>query len=158
MPAAVCEPCCDLRLTARSMACMRPGLRAQAAVVGTSCRLDVLELLEKRVASRMSCRKELVLEPCAAADACSSPSALLQVPPELYACTAGACCASLAVSTCCAVPQASLSAAAASNWDGTSRSIAGTCLNAASPQLVTALPVRLLTSCAHRQCCSCQLG
>lgn len=50
-------------------------------MVGTSCRLDVLELLEKRVASRMSCRKELILEPGQTSDPADSaaPSQLLQV-------------------------------------------------------------------------------
>ena len=53
----------------------------QAALVGTSCRLDVLELLEKRVASRMSCRKELILEPGHGPEDADSatPSSLLQV-------------------------------------------------------------------------------
>ena len=48
--------------------------------MGTSCRLDVLELLEKRVASRMSCRRELLLEPgLAPDDPLSNPPGLLQV-------------------------------------------------------------------------------
>ncbi len=41
---------------------MTPKLRVQAAVVGLSCRHDVMELLEKRVRSRFSHRKQLIPE------------------------------------------------------------------------------------------------
>ena len=41
-------------------------LHAQAAVVGLTCRTDAIELLEKRVRSRFSHRRQLVLELTAA--------------------------------------------------------------------------------------------
>ena len=37
-------------------------LHVQAAVVGLTCRTDAIELLEKRVRSRFSHRRQLVLE------------------------------------------------------------------------------------------------
>ena len=46
--------CTDCQIT-------EPGL--QAAVLGMSCRLDVVEMLEKRVRSRFSHTTHLVLEP-----------------------------------------------------------------------------------------------
>lgn len=42
---------------------LRQGWSSQTAVVGMSCRSDVTELLEKRVKSRFSYRRRLVLEP-----------------------------------------------------------------------------------------------
>ena len=41
-------------------------LHVQAAVVGLTCRTDAIELLEKRVRSRFSHRRQLVLELTAA--------------------------------------------------------------------------------------------
>ena len=81
---------------------------AQAAVVGTSCRLDVLELLEKRVASRMCCRRELVLEPHAASDPSATPSALLQVWARHPGCLPAARAARLLSLGTCGLAQCSL--------------------------------------------------
>ena len=58
-------------------------------MVGTSCRLDVLELLEKRVASRMSCRRELILQPQGTDNATATPAGLLEV--HVWLCRAHMC-------------------------------------------------------------------
>ena len=50
-------------------------LHVQAAVVGLTCRTDAIELLEKRVRSRFSHRRQLVLELTAA----DTPLGVLQV-------------------------------------------------------------------------------
>lgn len=60
----------------------------QAAVVGVTCRLDAIELMEKRVRSRFSHEKELVLNPQPDSTvAQDSPAgvlqALLQLPPDV---------------------------------------------------------------------------